>query len=148
MKNFNFTFGISLFLLGILLSACSLNSQPIDYGKDACHFCQMTIVDQIHGAEIISDKGKIFKFDAAECLIRHKNSLDNIEGFQFLTNHYETPGEFIKISEAKFLISENLPSPMGAYLTAFKTEEAVTKLQEEKGGKIYNWSELKESLFN
>lgn len=130
----------------LVLSSCNKNAQPIDYGKDACHYCQMTIVDKIHGAELITDKGKLYKFDAAECLVRYKNELENTEGYQFLTNFFEQPTEFIHLDEAKFLISENFPSPMGAYLTAFKTEVSANQLKGEKGGELYTWPELDKHL--
>lgn len=126
----------------VLLVSCSKQPQAINYGKDACHYCQMTIVDKIHGAEIVTDKGKIFKFDAAECLINFKNELTESSDYQFLTNYFEEPSRFIQMNEANYLISEKLPSPMGASLTAFKTENALKKLQREKGGEAYNWEEL------
>ncbi len=126
--------------------SCSKSPQPIVYGKDACHYCQMTIVDKIHGAEIVTDKGKVYKFDAAECLIRYQNDLEITEGYLLLTNHFETPEAFIPMEEATFLISENLPSPMGAFLTAFKTEEKAKELKSEKDGELYNWEELQQKL--
>lgn len=146
MKKLNSIRWVVVLFIGVYLSSCSTNPQPIDYGNDACHFCQMTIVDKIHGAELVSDKGKIFKFDAAECLIRHKNEIQSIEGHQLLTNYFENPSELMPLKEGTFLISENLPSPMGAFLTVFKTKEAANRMQEEKGGKLYSWIELDEHL--
>lgn len=146
MKKIKLIQSVFVLFATVFLSACSNSPQPIEYGKDACHFCQMTIVDKIHGAEIVTDKGKIFKFDAAECLIRHKNELTSTEGFQFLTNHFESPEKLIPLEGATFLISENLPSPMGAYLTAFKTKVAAEGVKNEKKGKLYNWTELNEHL--
>lgn len=136
----------SILFIGLLSSSCSKNPQPIDYGKDACYYCQMTIVDKIHGAELVTDKGKVYKFDAAECLIRYKNDLESIEEYQLLTNYFESPGDFISLEDATFLISEKLPSPMGAYLTAFKTKDAAVQLKKEKSGTVYNWKELDEHL--
>lgn len=144
MKNVIIT--TSLLFLIILFSSCNKSPQPIVYGKDVCHYCQMTIVDKIHGAELVTDKGKVFKFDAAECLIRYTNDLESLESYQLLTNYFETPEVFIPVEEAKFLISENLPSPMGAFLTAFKTEEKAVELKEEKGGELYSWKELQEQF--
>ena len=135
------------FLLCIMsLYSCSKSPQPIDYGKDACHYCQMTIVDRIHGAEIVTDKGKVFKFDAAECLIRYQNDLGSTEGYLLLTNHLETPGAFVPMEEATFLISEDLPSPMGAFLTAFKSDTKATELKIENGGDLYNWEDLQKQI--
>lgn len=130
----------------LLFLSCNNGPKPIDYGNDGCHFCKMTIVDKIHGSELITDKGKVFKFDATECMLNYLNDDNYLQVETLLTNYYEAPTEFINIENATFLISENLPSPMGANLTAFKTQEAAEKVLSEKGGKLYDWSALKNKL--
>ena len=61
---------ILAWLLGLIfISACTVEPQPIQYGRDNCAFCKMTIVDGRYGSELVSSKGKVFKFDAVECLI-------------------------------------------------------------------------------
>lgn len=137
---------LSLLVAMFILSACSSGPQVIDYGNDGCHFCKMTIVDKIHGAELVTDKGKVYKFDAAECILNYLSQTPEIEIGSIHTNYYESPTEFISTDEATFLISEKLPSPMGANLTAFKTKAAADKILNEKGGKLYNWDELKAHL--
>ena len=136
-----------LFLMGIMgLLSCSNGPQPIVYGEDACHYCQMTIVDKIHGAEMVTDKGKVFKFDSAECLIRYQSDLPSTEGYMLLTNHFEMPEALMPIEEATFLISDDLPSPMGAFLTALKTDAKASELKEKKGGDLYNWQDLQKQI--
>lgn len=134
------------FVLGTILAfvstSCSVSPQPIAYGQESCYYCRMTIVDKIHGAEIITGKGKVFKFDAVECLINHTKEISPDEGFQYLTNHYNKPGEFVAASQAVYLYSENLPSPMGAFITAFKDEASAREILAENGGKLLNWEEL------
>ncbi len=137
---------ITILTLGLLFNSCSKSPQPIDYGNDACSYCQMTIVDKIHGAELITDKGKVFKFDAAECLIRYAKELDHTEGYVLLTNHFENPEELVSVETVTFLISENLPSPMGAFLTAFKTETTALAIKKEKGGELFDWKELQNHI--
>ena len=61
-----------------------------------------------------------------------------------LCNHFDMPGELITLEEASFLISENLPSPMGAFLTAFENESAAVKAKKQYGGSIFDWNELVE----
>ena len=102
----------------------------------------MTIVDAQHAAEPVTDKGKVFKFDAVECMLNYK--LDHSEtGVALnLCNHYSNPGELIDAEEASFLISEGIPSPMGAFLTAFGSEEAAKEAQKVHGGILYNWTTL------
>lgn len=53
----------------MLLSACTPKAQSITYGADMCHFCKMNIVDVQHASEIVTKKGKVFKYDAIECML-------------------------------------------------------------------------------
>mgnify|MGYP004002908915 FL=1 len=138
---------ISFIAIALLLfSGCSKGPKPIDYGNDGGYFCKMTIVDQIHASELVTDTGKVFKFDATECMVNYIAENSELPIANLLTNYYEAPTEFISTQEAKFLICEKLPSPMGANLTAFKTKESAEKVQAEKGGKLYTWEALKTYL--
>lgn len=133
---------LSLITLLLLFFGCQVKPQAIDYGNDGCHFCKMTIVDKVHAAEIVTKKGKIYKFDAAECMINFMKEFDSSEIALFLTNNYSEPEKLIDATKATFLISENIPSPMGGYISAFKTKELAIKTQSDKGGVIYTWTEL------
>ena len=53
------------------MASCSTGPEPIAYGHDGCAYCEMTIMDQRYGTELVTDKGKIFKFDSVECLVRY-----------------------------------------------------------------------------
>ncbi|WP_224484918.1 nitrous oxide reductase accessory protein NosL [Robertkochia aurantiaca] len=133
---------ISILVL-LITSACGTReAKPIAYGEAACHFCKMTIVDAIHGAEVITDKGRIYTFDALECMIHYMKDVETDQDFRLFTNYYESPGELLPVSEATFLISENLPSPMGANLTAFKDSAMARRIQTEQSGSLYSWKEL------
>ncbi|PCE64099.1 nitrous oxide reductase accessory protein NosL [Sediminicola luteus] len=127
--------------LVLVLSACTPSPKAIDYGNDACHFCKMTVVDKIHGAELVTAKGKVFTFDAVECMVNFLRNNDQ-EIALYLINHYGTPEELIDATQAYYLISKELPSPMGAYLTAFKSKAEAEKVQAEKSGDIYDWEGL------
>ncbi|MGZ0015570.1 nitrous oxide reductase accessory protein NosL [Yeosuana sp. AK3] len=131
-------------LIALLLLLCSCNASPqaINYGSDGCHFCKMTIVDKIHAAEMVTKKGKVYKFDATECMINFLNDFDENEVKLYLTNHYQNPEALIDATQATFLISKKIPSPMGAFLSAFKNKGDAVKTQTEKGGTLYTWSEL------
>ena len=135
-------------MLSVFFIGCSIEPKPIIYGSDACDFCKMNIVDQIHGAEIVTDKGKVYKFDAVECMIDFKNDMSKEQPKLFLTNHYHTPKELISAEDATFLISENLPSPMGEFITAFESKQAAIEAQKELDGKLYSWNELLQQQSN
>tara|TARA_R110000868_G_scaffold371419_1_gene634984 strand:- start:973 stop:1305 length:333 start_codon:yes stop_codon:yes gene_type:complete len=102
----------------------------------------MTIVDKQHAAEIVTDKGKSFKFDASECMMNHIKSIDQTTISMFLVNDFNQPGTLIDATEATFLISKNIPSPMGAYLSAFKSKEAAETIQSLNEGELYTWEAL------
>ncbi len=129
-------------LLVMLVTSCSIKEEKITYGQDGCHYCSMTIVDRIHGAEIVTNKGKVFKFDAIECMVNYSKDIDENEISLYLCNHYETPEEFIDATKATFLISKNLPSPMGAYLTAFGNQTSADKIKSKKEGELFTWEGL------
>lgn len=126
----------------LLFFSCNVSPQAIDYGNDGCYFCSMTIVDKIHAAEIVTNKGKVYKFDATECMINFMDEFDTSEIELYLSNNYTEPETLIDATQATFIISENIPSPMGAFLSAFKNKVEAEKVQTEKGGNLYSWNEL------
>ena len=140
LKQFSFV------ALLLVFTSCNVRPQAINYGSDGCHFCKMTIVDKVHAAEIVTNKGKVYKFDASECMIHFMKEFDNAEIKLYLSNNYTEPEALIDATKATFLISKNIPSPMGAFLSAFKTENEAQKFQTEKGGTLYSWNQLLEHL--
>ena len=133
---------VSLIFILWLFYNCNTSPKTITHGSDACHFCKMTIVDKVHAAEIVTKKGKIYTFDATECMVNFQKEFNTSEIKLYLSNNYNEPEALIDATKATFLISKNIPSPMGAYLSAFKTKNEALAVQSEKGGTIYSWKEL------
>jgi copper chaperone NosL len=127
-----------------MVSSCTPTPEEINYGSDICHFCKMTIVDQQHAAELVTNKGKVFKFDAIECMLNYQKENAESDFAIQLVNVYESPKELINAEECHFLISKAIPSPMGAFLTAFKNEAASKEIQAAKGGELYTWQTLQQ----
>lgn len=128
----------------LLLQSCSSGPQPIQYGKDACHFCKMVISDQRFGAELITGKNKIYKFDDTHCIVSFLKS-------DFLTTEkvaavylvdFSQKGKLIKAGESFLLQSEALRSPMGGNTAAFAVEDSMTKFRKELNGTVIKWNEL------
>ena len=129
---------IYLFVL-VLFVACSNEPQPIDYGKDNCDFCEMTIVSKAYAAQAVSEKGKQYKYDAIECMVNHQLQ-HNYEMPVNLVANFEQPGTMVNVNEANFVINDSIKSPMGGNLAAFKQESAVVNTE---SGDIFNWQELR-----
>lgn len=135
-----------LFLLILVMCACSAGPQPISYGEDACNFCKMTIVDQQHSAEAVTLKGKVYKFDAIECLVHYVSPLDESTFSYLLVANYDKPGILIDAKSSSYLISPNLPSPMGAFLNAFDDANRSAAMQTSMTGELHTWESLKTAL--
>ncbi len=126
----------------LIFVSCEVNPKPINYGSDGCHFCSMIIVDKQHAAQIVTKKGKAFKFDAVECMVNHLKDIDVATIELFLVDDYQAPGDLIDAKKATFLISKEIPSPMGEYLSAFQSRVEAENIEAENNGELYSWNEL------
>jgi len=133
-----------LLLIIIWTASCNVHERPIQYGSDDCDYCKMIIMDHRYGAELVTQKGKVYTFDAAECLIEFLKHNEEIKGNAryLLVTPYTQPDHLIDATSASFLVSRKMPSPMGAYLTAFSGGDTALTFQLEKGGDLYTWEEL------
>ncbi|NTV84241.1 MAG: hypothetical protein HGA23_08080 [Bacteroidales bacterium] len=136
---------LSLLLISV---SCSIKPDPIQYGEDNCVHCQMTIMDHRYGTEIVTGKGKVYKFDSIECLVEFlEENKDTGEAFSYiLFTPFDQPGKLVDAHESHVLHSKNLPSPMGMYLTAFETEASAMNFKDQYGGKVYCWEGLQENF--
>ncbi|EGD34770.1 nitrous oxide reductase accessory protein NosL [Capnocytophaga sp. oral taxon 338] len=123
-----------------LMVACSPKAEPIDYGKEECAFCKMTIVSPQFASEVVTQKSKAFKYDAIECMLQAPQE-DKVA--LYLVCDYLHEGNLIDATKATYLISKEIESPMGAHLAAFSSREEAQKIQEEKGGDLYDWQGIK-----
>jgi len=128
-------------VLLVTISSCNVGPSEIFYGEDTCHFCSMTIVDRQHAAQLVTDKGKTYKFDAIECMLNHLTENSSSMAY-YLVADFTVPEKLIDAQKATFIISPNIPSPMKADLSALGSRENAQKLQAEKEGTLYSWQEL------
>lgn len=135
-----------IFALLLFVFGCNVSPTPIDYGSDGCSYCKMTIVDKTHAAEIVTKKNKAYKFDATECMVNFIHEFDTAEIELYLVTDYAKPGTLIDAKKATFLISKSIPSPMGAFLSAFNKNEDAKNMKADKGGDMYSWEELRTHL--
>lgn len=111
---------------------------------DRCQNCNMPTKDQLHKASAI-EKGTLLNFDAIECLINYTETENTIEIFEKKVIDYNS-GEYIDAETAYYLKSKAIPSPMGAFLSAFKNKEEALKMKSENGGEVYNWNEIEDKF--
>jgi len=129
-------------LLVFTLMSCELKPEPINYNNDECAYCKMQISDVRFGAEMVTSKGKIYKYDSAECLVDTYIREDNPDYAYIMVTDYANPRTLIDAVSASYLISANQPSPMGGNLSAYQSEQTARQALEEKGGKLLSFDEL------
>ncbi|MBL7994942.1 nitrous oxide reductase accessory protein NosL [bacterium] len=124
------------------IASCQNNPEAIDYGYDDCAHCRMVISDQKFGAELITQKGKIYKFDSIECMAFYYRHSEFADVQSLWTIDFSNPGMWVKADGAYYLQSKNLPSPMGMFLSSFANREAAEAMRSQMEGNLLNWQEV------
>jgi len=131
-------------LFTLSLSSCNTNPQPIRIGQDNCEFCKMTISDNRFGAEIVTKKSKVYKFDDEHCIIAFLNSKklssQDIAGIYF--TDFCSPHNLVNAEHAHFLQSPALKSPMNGNIAAFNNEDSLEKVFTQFNGNKISWENL------
>lgn len=131
-----------ILVLGMaVLSACAKpGPEPIAYGKDSCTNCGMMASDRNFGAEMITKKGKILKFDAVECLATYLDKAGDKAGTLLVVDHSD-PSRLIDATKASYLVSEKVASPMGKNLSAYADRGAANRMKDQYSGRVLSWPE-------
>jgi copper chaperone NosL len=136
---------VTFLACALLLAGCSRDPQPIVIGKDVCAECKMTIADAKFGGEIVTKKGKVYKFDDVHCLAAYleEKKVDLADLHHTLFVNYEKPGEFVRASAAEFVLSSKLKSPMNGNAAAFESKQRAEQVSATiEGSRTTNWSTL------
>ena len=107
----------------------------------------MIISDQRFGAELLTRKGRVYKFDDLCCMkaFVKRGAVLPAEVKVELASDFQRPNQFLPVTEAYLLVSDQLKSPMGSDCAAFASEAARQEAQGALGGgKPVRWVELPE----
>lgn len=126
----------------VIFVSCEIEPKEINFGQDACYYCKMTIVDKPFASEIVNSKGKVYMYDAIECMIKNLKD-EKLTAKMYLVYDFKNPNQFINAKESYYVISDKIKSPMGENLAAFNNKSSVQNFIENNGGKLYNWEEIK-----
>ncbi|GAB4315894.1 MAG: hypothetical protein Kow0074_03700 [Candidatus Zixiibacteriota bacterium] len=136
----------ALGLAGLILTACgSPAPQPIVYGEDACHYCNMTIMERGFACELVTTKGKVYKFDAIECLAAYRESgaIDDSDVHSQWVSDYNNAGTLLNVDSATFIYSDDIRSPMAGGLCAVNDQDVAVRVRDVFKGRIVTWEEVR-----
>jgi copper chaperone NosL len=143
-KNKTIAVIFTVLIFGFL--SCNSGPQPIKLGQDACSFCKMSIADNRFGAEIITKKGKVYKFDDMHCILGFlkANTINNNDIKETWLVNFDEPHNFIPAQKAFLLKSSELHSPMGGNTACFTDENKLKEAMQNIKGETTttSWNKL------
>lgn len=132
-----------LFSFFLCFTACTGQKEvdPIRWNEDACENCHMKINDRKFGAEVITNHGRIYKFDAMECLMDFVKKNESILEQIFVVDYFRS--ELIPVQDASFVRSTKIHGPMGTHVFATKDHQALKAYLQKDPAVEMNWDTLK-----
>lgn len=135
---------LTLFIPIILIASCTNGPEPILVGKDHCEFCKMTVADPRFAAEIVTAKGRVFKFDDLSCAIqfyKEKEAEQTGFGEMYVTN-YRHPDQLLPAKSCFYFASQDLKSPMNGNIAAFTNKSEKELALGDMIGDDLQWSDI------
>lgn len=126
-----------------IFSSCHPGPTPLRLGQDHCEFCMMTVSDSRFGAEIITKKGRIYKFDDIHCLrgsIQANHPPKTDISAVYLVDFEK--GSWLKAQESALLESETFRTPMGGNVAAFADSAHRQQYLEQNKGRLITWNDI------
>jgi len=145
MRGKDAIYGVVVSILLLIFGGCGAHQpRPLELGRDQCAYCSMVVSDPKFGAELITAKGKIYPFDAIECLAAfvYTNKIPKDQIQSMWVADFEKVDKFIPAESAFYLHSPQIRSPMGMSLLAVSTEAQALRLQKQYDGEILQWPQV------
>ncbi len=122
-----------------LVSCKNEGPQKINFGKDQCEFCKMTIADTKYGTELVTEKGRAYKFDDISCMKKYEEQNAEKIGKAKLFVPDFTTSELFPIEQATLISGGELTSPMGGNTATFKDKTQALQQAEKLGASQSNY---------
>ena len=131
-----------LLILLVSVSCVTKEAEPIKLNSDACEFCKMKISDGKFGAELITSKGRIYKFDDMHCMINYHKENKNVQIHSFYIHDYNQNNVLIPAETAFYIKGGEINSPMHGNIIAVKTNEESQIVAQKLKANPISWQEI------
>ena len=104
----------------------------------------MIISDVRYGAEIITKKGKIYKFDDTHCILSFLKTekLPPADILDIYLSNFCEDHRLLNVKGSLLLQSDELRGPMGGNIAAFDHGDSLIKIQEHYRGIPVSWNKI------
>ena len=136
---------VGVLLTALTVLACSKpGPDVIHYDGDACDHCRMTISDPAFAAQLVTQTGKVYRFDDPACLARFVATarVTSAEVHAIWVNDHAQPDRSIKVEDAVFVVSSQIRAPMNGGMAAYASLKEARALGVQLGGRVENWAEV------
>lgn len=135
---------VAVSMLILPISACSVEPEPIKIGSDNCCYCKMVISDNKYGAEVVTRKGKVFKYDESHCLFSEisEGGIDRAQIKDIYFTDFCKGHGLVKGPDGFYLRSNGLKGPMGGNIAAFSSDDSLKVYTKRLGGEEVSWNQL------
>jgi copper chaperone NosL len=133
---------ISFAMLFTLASCGPDEPKPIKLNSDTCDFCKMTISNGKFGAELITQKGRYYKFDDVACMVQFAKSNTVVAYKSYYVSDYSKDNTLIPAEQSFFLKGGTITSPMRGNTVAFNTKKNAIAYQAKLNAELKTWEEI------
>jgi copper chaperone NosL len=140
-KKLSKTTAVASVLVMFFLSSCSQSPQAIKINKDNCSFCEMTIADLKFGVELMTDKGKVYKFDDLSCMNSFVKEQKEMKGKHLFAADYLHPEVLMPLEGMSVIRGGSVSSPMGGNMATFKSLDTAKIYAAKLGAELIPVSE-------
>jgi copper chaperone NosL len=126
------------------LTYCTIKPEPLVAGSDTCTHCKMTIIETQYGCELVTSKGKVYKFDDIACMkdFMQDHPMENQKIKHLLVADFKNKGEWLSAASAGYYSGPLVKSPMGSNIIAFSTEQIAAEFKGDQAGSVLNWTTI------
>lgn len=107
---------------------------------DMCSSCRMAISEARYAAEIVDRDENVYKFDDIGCMLRFLRA-HRTPGAALYVRDYDGSG-WMTVSEAQYVRSDAIPSPMGGHTIAVKQKSSAEEYARRLHGTLLIWEKL------
>ncbi|NDP27559.1 MAG: hypothetical protein GZ087_09070 [Flavobacterium sp.] len=134
---------VLILLLSFAAFSCSNNKVvPLKLNVDNCDFCKMSISDGKYGAEVITQKGRIYKFDDIMCMVNYSKENADTKMMAYYVNDFAQDNNLIPAETAFFLSGGDIQSPMHGGIVAFSKKNEAREIGRKLNAKPIAWNTI------
>lgn len=129
MKIVNCIIGAS----ALIFVACGSNDPKKIAVGEQCEHCKMTIENVKYATELVTEKGRVYKFDDVKCMNGYASSnADKVANAKSFVTDYPSE-KLIPFEKATFIKGGSIKSPMGGNMQAYESKADAEKAKKEFG---------------